>query len=395
MSRDARTVGAPSSSVLDEPATGAAPITREELHQLARHRAATPTTSCYLDVDGRHLIRPQDLTRSVDGVLRRARARAGGDPSRLEDLDRIDAYLHSGFDRTGVRGLAIFANEAAGLWKVVPLPCSVPNHVSVGESPLLGPLEVALADHEPIGVLLVDKARLRMLVFSWGELREQEELAGDLLANDFDVSNSRDEAHLDGRANELHDRQVRLAARAAFEVQARSGFRRLVIGGPDHLVADVERNLHPYLRKIYHGRIDLGPGAGHDELRRAVDVAEAEIARALQAAAVDRLRDVAGRPDGRSGVAGLGPVLHALATHRVDRLLVSSGYEAAGWRCPACATLAECGPTCPGCGQTMRPVEDVVSEAVDAAAAERAHIDVCVGNADLDVLGRIGALLRY
>ncbi len=193
----------------------------------------------------------------------------------------------------------------------------------------------------------------------------------------------------------MHDRQVRLATRAASEVQARSGFQRLVIGGPDQLVADVERHLHPYLRTIYHRRIDLGPGSGPDELRRAVDSAEAEIARALQSAAVDRLRDVVGRPDGRSGVAGLAPVLHALANHRVHRLLVSSGYEACGWRCPACATLATCGPTCPGCGQTMRVVDDVVSEAVDAAAAERARIDVCVGTADLDVLGGIGALLRY
>jgi len=395
MNRDAGNTGAPDGGVLDVTGGPAAPVTREELHRLARHRADTPTTSCYLDVDGRHLPRPQDLARSVDGVLGRARAQAAGDPTRLADLDRIDAYVRSGIDRTRVRGLAIFANEAAGLWKVIALPTSVPNHLSAGGSPLLGPLEVALADHEPIGVLLVDKARLRMLVFAWGELREQEELTGERLVNDFDVPNSRDEGHLDGRAGELHDRQVRLAARAAFEVQARSGFQRLVIGGPDQLVADLERTLHPYLRKIYHGRIDLGPGAGSDELRHAVSTAEAEIAQALQSAAVDRLRDVVGRPNGRSGVAGLTPVLHALANHRVDRLLVSSGYETCGWRCPACATLAECGPTCPGCGQLMRAVDDVVSEAVDAAAAERARIDVCVGNADLDVLGRIGALLRY
>ncbi len=37
------------------------------------------------------------------------------------------------------------------------------------------------------------------------------------------------------------------------------------------------------------------------------------------------------------------------------------------------------------------------AEAVTAAAAgtQSCQVEVCVGNADLDVLGRIGALLRY
>ncbi len=90
MNRDARNAGVPNGSELHDAANATTPITRAELHQLARHRAATPTTSCYLDVDGRHLVRPQDLTRSVDGVLRRARAQAADDPTRLADLERID-----------------------------------------------------------------------------------------------------------------------------------------------------------------------------------------------------------------------------------------------------------------------------------------------------------------
>jgi hypothetical protein len=43
----------------------------------------------------------------------------------------------------------------------------------------------------------------------------------------------------------------------------------------------------------------------------------------------------------------------------------------------------------------MHEVEDVVSEAVDDALNAGAAVDVCVGNADLDVLGRIGAFLRF
>ena len=61
----------------------------------------------------------------------------------------------------------------------------------------------------------------------------------------------------------------------------------------------------------------------------------------------------------------------------------------------AAARLAAKGPTCPVDGQTMDHVDDVVEDAVDVALGQGCHVEVCVGNADLDVLGRIGALLRY
>jgi hypothetical protein len=43
----------------------------------------------------------------------------------------------------------------------------------------------------------------------------------------------------------------------------------------------------------------------------------------------------------------------------------------------------------------MDLVDDVVEEAVEEALIQSCRVAVCDGNADLDVLGRIGALLRY
>ena len=43
----------------------------------------------------------------------------------------------------------------------------------------------------------------------------------------------------------------------------------------------------------------------------------------------------------------------------------------------------------------MEPLDDVVEDAVEDALASGIKVDICVGNADLDVLGRVGALLRY
>jgi hypothetical protein len=43
----------------------------------------------------------------------------------------------------------------------------------------------------------------------------------------------------------------------------------------------------------------------------------------------------------------------------------------------------------------MVPVDDLVEDAIEGALAQSCHVEICVGNADLDVMGRIGALLRY
>jgi hypothetical protein len=43
----------------------------------------------------------------------------------------------------------------------------------------------------------------------------------------------------------------------------------------------------------------------------------------------------------------------------------------------------------------MDQVEDVVEVAMEEALAQACRVSVCRDNADLDVLGRVGALLRY
>jgi peptide subunit release factor 1 (eRF1) len=121
--------------------------------------------------------------------------------------------------------------------------------------------------------------------------------------------------------------------------------------------------------------------------------AEIELERRREQELLDELRERLGRQD--RAAAGLVPVLEALADRRVERLLVSGGYREAGWSCAGCGTLAKVGPACPRCATAMREEQDVVAAAIDAALAASCRVDVCDGSADLDVLGRIGALLRY
>ena len=75
--------------------------------------------------------------------------------------------------------------------------------------------------------------------------------------------------------------------------------------------------------------------------------------------------------------------------------LVSDGYAEAGFECASCGRLAARGPSCPTCGASMTREDDIVERALEEAVQQSATVKVCIENADLDVLGRIGALLRF
>jgi peptide chain release factor subunit 1 len=368
-------------------------ITEDAIRELASIRGeGAPVTSCYLDVDGRRLRRHQDVEQELDTLLRTARQRANGTQSVHEDLRRIESYVRAGIDRSRTRGLAFFSCSAEDVWQVVPLPVPVRSRVTFNTVPALGQLEAVVQELYRFGVLLADKQRARMFVFEQGELVERTERF-DALPRDYDTRGEKERGDVSGHVEALANQHLRRAAERAFDVFQERQFEHLWIGAPDEIARALEALMHPYLRERLCGRVDVRPGASDDEVRRAGLASEAEHERRKEAALVARLRDAVG--SGGRGVTGLPAVLAALAEHRIEHLLVSDGYSAPGWACDGCELLATKGPRCKACGGTMTELEDVVEEALDRALAERSRVEMCRGNADLDVLGRIGALLRF
>jgi peptide chain release factor subunit 1 len=369
-------------------------ITEAAIRELASMKGeGAPITSCYLDVDGRRIARYPDLQREVELLLRDARGRAEGEQSVHADLRRIERFVRGGIDRSRTRGVAIFACADRELWEVIELPVPVHSQVVINNVPAVGQLESVLREHEPIGVLLADSQRARMFVFALGELVEHSERF-DALRPEEDVRGERDRGgdhphQLEARVQ----RHLRNAAQVAFDVWQHHHFEHLVVAAPDPLARELETSLHPYLARRLGGRASLAISAGDDEVLAAAQAVEAAVERRRQAEVVARLREAVAA--GRRGVSGLPGVLEALADHRVHELVVSKGFAAPGWRCDGCDVHTPIGRRCKRCGDEMVAVDDVVEEAVEAALAESCRVEICLDNADLDVMGRIGALLRY
>lgn len=370
-------------------------ITETAIRELAAFRSAgSPVVSCYLDVDGRRQVRPQDYEHRLDSMFRELGGVSELAASRA-DLDVISNYVRSGFDRSGVRGLAMFSCVEQRFWQVLALPVPVSNQVSVNHAPAVEPLEQLVHELEPLGILLVDRQRARMFVFQFGELIERAELF-EALPRDYDT---RDEASRGAREREQHHtdalvaQHLRHSAEVAFRHFQDRGFDHLTVGGTDDVVAATVASLHPYLRERLTTRIPLGVGASDKEICAAALDIEHRLELEKEARLVGRLRDSIGTHS--KGVAGLVDTIAAINDRRVATLLVSEGFVESGWRCPACGSLARRGPSCPVDGAEMTHHDDVVHEIVGAALRTGCAVEVCVGNADLDVIGRIGALLRY
>ena len=368
-------------------------IAENVIRSLAGFRGErAPVTSCYLDVDGRRHLRQQDLEHEVGTVLKHARQKANGHDSVRRDLSRIEEFVKAGIDRSRTRGLAIFACSAHDLWEVIPLPVRVQNQVVINHMPAVSQLEAVIEDSAALGVLLADKQRARMFVFELGDLVEHSELFEEL-PRDYDSRGEKERGDVAHHKDALKHQHLRHAADVALAVFQKSGFDHFVIGAPDAITGELQSLLHPYLRDRLFGRVHLAVAAGLEDIRAAAVDVEQQVQRRKEDALVQRLREAVAT--NRRGVAGLGPVLDALGDRRAERLLVSQDYRAPGWRCVPCGAIGLVGRICNRCGGEMEAIDDVVEEAIDEALAHSCRVEICVGNADLDVLGRIGALLRY
>jgi peptide subunit release factor 1 (eRF1) len=361
-------------------------VSGDVVRRLAAFTGSGPFITCYLDVDGRRYIRAHDYELEFERMARPVRER---EPRALK---RIEEHVKGGIDRSHTRGLALFSSAADDLWEPLHLPVPVRNQLIINQHPQVRQLEAVIERAERYAVLLADRQRARLFVFQLGQLVDWSERFDRLPRHEDDGGDMAKDQMRD-HVDDATRRHLLRTATAAFELFQESGFDQLLVGAPADIAGALERTLHPYLRDRIAARLNIPVGAREDEVREAAVVAEEGVLRRREAADVERLRSAAGMGDG--AVVGLDAVLAALVERRVDTLLVSDGFETPGWRCQSCDFLSTRGPSCPLCSKRMEQADDVVEEAVQEALTQSCHVEVCRDNADLDVLGRIGALLRY
>lgn len=376
-----------------------APADRERLRKLAGWQAnGLPVTSLYLDVDGRRWPRRGDYVRRAEEMLKGAcdEARASDRDTHRSvcgDVRRMESFIRDEFERKGaVRGLAVFSSSGAGLWEDVPLSQPVRDGVRLGPRPHLLPLESILEAAETFCTAIVDRERARIFVSSLGEIDEVSHFLDEVPGrhDQGGWAQARHQRHIEDHVH----RHLKRAAETLLRLHQRSRFDHLVLAGPEEAVAELERELHDYVRRTILGRTSLAMAASAEEvLARAVDL-ERGLEERREREALERLRSEVSAGTGRA-VAGLDDTLSALEAGRVETLVVASDLEAAGVRCTRCGHLATGGERCAACGGPLAAVPDLVEEAVELALRQRCRVETVPDGEAVGGIGGIGALLRF
>ena len=122
---------------------------RDQLRRLAELRLDRPVVlSLYLNLDPSEFATPparktaiRSLVDEAERRLREQDALAHGDRMGLQaSLARASDFLENELPADGAHAVAVFASEPVDLFEALSLPRSVPNQVSIGRTPLVGPL---------------------------------------------------------------------------------------------------------------------------------------------------------------------------------------------------------------------------------------------------------------
>ncbi|RIK11144.1 MAG: hypothetical protein DCC49_00925 [Acidobacteria bacterium] len=355
-------------------------------------------STLYMDVSGKSHPRKSDYVSKAQQLIRSGkRAFNATSPTKKTlavvsaDLSRIQAFIEGEFRRKSAQGLAVFACSPRGLFQHFALPQIPKDRVVLEASPFVRPLNALVSEYSRYGIVLIGRKTARLFIFYMGALIEEAISVVDDVHGRHEQggwSQARFSRHIEAEVA----RHIRHTAREAESAFAAAGVERIVVAGSKDITVEFLKALTKPSRDRVVARPGLKQSATVDEVARLVAEIEREAEARDDAELVAAVR--AGMSKGKS-VAGLAATLTALNSGRAQVLLVSRGYSCEGWRCVGCDSIAAIGPECPVCSDRMHRVSDVVEEAIESSLSQHVRTEIVTGNGDLDVFGRIAALLRF
>ncbi|MBI4261028.1 MAG: hypothetical protein HY658_10720 [Actinobacteria bacterium] len=352
--------------------------------------------SLYLTVDGRRYPRKQDYAVRLDELLRRVRDRAETFPrearaSLLSDALFLERFVKDDLERGPTRGLALFSCSAAGLHEEILLSRPVRDRIEIAPQADLTQLQALLEMYESFCTVLVDSEKARIFLAELGRIDEESDVEDEVPGrhDQGGWSQARFRRHID----DIRTKHLKRVAEVLFRFFKRRRFDHLILGGPEEIVNEFEKELHDYLRQRVRARMVLPIGASPVQVLERSLAVEEDLEREKERATVRAL--VAEASAGRNAVAGLRATLRALGEARAATLVVSSEVRAEGLACPRCGRLATGGTACEACGEKLQPVPDVVEAAVAQALRQGTRVEVVTEDGLLEELGGVGATLRF
>ena len=350
-------------------------MTQGDLQLLFSHpeRPHRSVLSVYLNVDQSHR---SNSNRGFEKQLKNLTSSIRSTIQDAPELERFRAAAHHIEDFVSAyepraRGLVMFFDGTDGFFWHQEIGVPIHTQARWDRELFLQPLANALDQFERYGVVLVDRARLRLFTVFLGEIEE------------FTREGFGPNAQL-----------RRVIKDVDWLVQTKQ-VHWLVLAGASEITSELRGMLPKRLALRVFGAVDVAIDAAARDVLSATRAIADEYERGTEAQTVKELVGAAGRNE--KTVAGLGRTLKAINSDRVWELIYSEGLASPGFECVKCAALFSQEKTsCAYCGGSVDPVSDVVERAVEHAVRKGAKIEVVTGEAAASLynVGGIGAFLK-
>lgn len=356
---------------------------------------AEPFLSVYVDLtpDGNGR-RPalQILEQDFDQIAQQVKNRDTGLESFEADRQRIMDYINTEAP-VDVRGLAIFACNAEGVWQALPL--QVPVETQLVEDRFAHTFNLAriLDDYETYAVVLVDSQESRIFVVS---LNEAEQAGGSEASDEI----RRFEAG--GWAQMLFQRRIdnvikahtRDMADQLWRIAKRYDVKHVVLAGNDSIKGAVRDSLPQQIKDIVVDFIHIDLTANLQSILETIEPMMRDVERQQEAADVDTLEAQVNTKGGLA-VIGIENTALVLSKGQVRQLIIHQGFQALGSRNPNSGFMY------PGMVQ-KDPFDGSELEKVDlreafiaAATQSGSTIQIVEANEYLEQNEGVGAILWY
>jgi len=379
-------------------------LTTDDLHKLASRpeRAQKTVLTIYLDVDqSKQANQNRGFEKQLKNML-----------SSVRDTIHNEAEMKAfevAYQRTGdfiagyhlgARGLAIVFDASDGCFWSLEADFPIRNEIRWGSEVFVGPLAVALDEYEPVGIVLLDRANLRLFTMFLGEVEEHIQEGFNHRRVRHTKTVGMDHIGSASRAQRKADELIRLNLRHVTKnmqlMLEQRGIHRIIVAGSPEITTELRAILPKRLASQVIGTADIATNATIADIRSAAAPLAEKFERDTEDALVTDL--VTSAAKSRRVVIGLGHTLHALNQRRLWQLVYVDGLHSPGYECPQCAALFSIETTsCSFCGSAVTPIEDVVERAVDHAVRRGATVEVIrseKAESSLMNAGGIGAFLR-
>ncbi|NLH06065.1 MAG: hypothetical protein GX484_00505 [Chloroflexi bacterium] len=295
---------------------------RNNLEELAAYESTKPVVSLYLNLAPHLRSTPEAYRARLKSLLKEVAGQAAD-----EDIAAIEDYFNKSFDWQG-RSVAVFSNQAGGLWRVQTFAVPLRSSIYVGSRPFLLPLVRLMDVYGSYSVALVDQQTLRLLHVHLGELVATQRVEGEEVRRQKVGGGAAGRSRTRGEdPSSVTQTTVRsnlktfADALAAFCKQHQT--EHILIGGAEPTVNAFREMLGQPWQNCVESTFNISMRASDSEvIERSLEIVLSQV-EAGEAELAQRVKALAAR--GGNGVVGVDDTLAAVQEGRVQTLVLVEG----------------------------------------------------------------------